>query len=101
MLENLVLEFNPGLITYAYLGRENLIIKNLSYLDTSIIERFNELFSESQIITLNEDIHKTFTEKKDKILKLDHIRLISTSYPEYENKLSEAMLSRLTLLEVK
>ena len=99
ILENIVLEYNPGLITYAYLGKENIILKNLSYLDTSIIERFNELFSESQIITLNEDIHKTFTEEKDKVLKLDHIRTIATSYSEYENKLSEAITSRFTIIE--
>ena len=100
ILENIVLEYNPGLITYAYLGKENIILKNLSYLDTSIIERFNELFSESQIITLNEDIHKTFTDEKDKILKLEHIRTIATSYSEYESKLSEAIASRFTLVEV-
>ena len=100
ILENIVIEFNPGLITYSYLGKENIILKNISYLETSILERFNELFSESQIITLNEDIHKTFTEQKDKIIKVDHIRVIATSYSEYENKLSEAIASRFTLLEV-
>ncbi len=100
ILENIVLEYNPGLITYSYLGNENIILKNLSYLETSIVERFNELFSESQIITLNEDIHKTFTEKDDKILKFNHIRIIATSYPEYESKLSEAIASRFTILQV-
>ena len=82
------------------MGNENIILKNISYLDTSILERFNELFSESQIITLNEDIHKTFTEEKDKVLKFNHIRIIATSYSEYENKLSEAIASRFTILEV-
>ena len=101
LLENIILEYNPGLITYAYLGKENIILKNISYLDTSILERFNELFFESQMITLNEDIHKTFTEEKDKILKLEHIRIIATSYSEYENKLSEAIISRFTTIEVK
>jgi hypothetical protein len=100
ILENIVLEYNPGLITFSYLGNENIILKNLSYLETSIVERFNELFSESQIITLNEDIHKTFTNKEDKILKLNHIRIIATSYPEYESKLSEAIASRFTVLQV-
>ena len=100
ILEIIVLEYNPGLITYSYLGNENIILKNLSYLETSIVERFNELFSESQIITLNEDIHKTFTDKDDKILKFNHIRIIATSYPEYESKLSEAIASRFTMLQV-
>ena len=85
ILENIVLEYNPGLITYAYLGKENLILKNFSFLDTSIIERFNEFFSESQIITLNEDIHKTFTDENDKVLKLEHIRIIATSYSDMVN----------------
>ena len=100
ILENIILEYNPGLITYAYLGKENLILKNFSYLDTSIIERFNEFFSELQIITLNEDIHKTFTGENDKVLKLDHIRIIATSYSELENKISEAIASRFTIIEV-
>jgi len=61
-LDNLLLEYNPGIITSSYLGKHTLLLKNISNLDTSILERFNEFFSEPQILTLNKDIHKTFTD---------------------------------------
>ena len=92
--------FNPSIITKAYLWNRNLILKNISNLDTSVLERFNEFFSEYQTLTLNEDIHKTFTEDNDKVLRLKNIRIIATSYPGYENKISETISSRFTIIEV-
>ena len=99
-LENLKLVFNPSIITKAYLWNRNLILKNISNLDTSILERFNEFFSEYQTLTLNEDIHQTFTDKENKTLKLKNIRIIATSNPGYENKISETISSRFTIIEV-
>ena len=93
ILEDIILEFKPGIITYSYLGEKNLIFKNISNLDTSILERFNEFFTESQVLNLNEDINNTFTEKDNKLLKLSNIRIIASSYSGTKDKISESISS--------
>lgn len=98
ILEDMILEFKPGIITYSYLGKNNLIFKNISNIDTSILERFNEFFTESQVLNLNEDINNTFTEKDNKLLKLSNIGIISSSYSGTEDKISEAISSRFTTI---
>ena len=100
ILDDIILEYKPGIITKSYLGQNNLLLKNISKLDTSVLERFNEFFSESQILTLNEDIHNTFSDKKNKKLKLSTIRTIATSYSGTENKISETISSRFTIIQM-
>ena len=65
-LNNINLEFKPGLILNSILSGKSLILKYLSNLPTVVLERFNELFSGKHNLTLNEDIHDTFILKKEK-----------------------------------
>ena len=100
ILSNLELEFRPGLFLAAILEGKSLILKNLSNLPTIILERFNELFSGKHNLTLNEDIHNTFTDKSNKEL-IDissNFRVLATCPPNSVTKLSEAVLSRFSVI---
>ena len=103
ILTDMILEFRPGLILSAILKRSKLIIKNLSNLPTTVLERFNELFSGKHNLTINEDIHDTFTEKNKKELCnfSEYFRIFATCPNSSLSKLSEAVLSRFTVNRVE
>ena len=65
-LNDINLEFKPGLILDSIFKGKSLILKYLSNLPTVVLERFNELLSGSHNLTLNEDIYDTFTNKGNK-----------------------------------
>ena len=101
-LIDLKMDFKPGLILNAIFNDKSLIIKNLSKVKTSVLERFNELFSDKNILTLSEDTTNTFTSEKNKELKnFQNFRIIATSRLNEEITLSEAILSRFTRIYVE
>ena len=102
LLSDMVIEFRPGLILSAILGQRSLILGNLPNAKTVVLERFNELISGKHNLTLNEDIHETFTTEKDKELNnFINFRIIATCKQGYENRLSEALLSRFTVMSIE
>lgn len=100
VLSNTVLEFRPGIFLSSILQGKSLILKNLANLPTEVLERFNELFSGKQNITLSEDIHNTFTATDNKELSNfnDNFRVFATCTDS--SKLSEAVLSRFSVISV-
>jgi hypothetical protein len=68
-LSDIILEFRPCLFLTAILSKIKLILKNLSNLPTTVLERFNELFSGKHNLTVNKDIYNTFTPPTDKELR--------------------------------
>jgi MoxR-like ATPase len=106
VLLDMKLEFKPGLFLSAILGGKSLILKNLSNLPTEVLERFNELFSDQHSLTIPEDIYNTFTSKNKKELsnfsenRFHKFRVIATCPTGYSSKLSEAALSRFTVIAV-
>ena len=101
-LSNMIIEFRPGLFLNAILGGSCLILKNLSNLPTIILERFNELFSGKCNITINEDIPNTITPETNKELSEfnKNFRVFGTCPPGATSQLSEAVISRFTLIYV-
>ena len=99
-LNNINLEFKPGLILNSILSGKSLILKYLSNLPTVVLERFNELFSGKHNLTLNEDIHDTFTKEGHKEFSDlgENYRIFATCSLGEQNKLSEAVLSRFTII---
>ena len=99
-LNNINLEFKPGLILNSILSGKSLILKYLSNLPTVVLERFNELFSGKHNLTLTEDIHDTFTKEGNKELTNlgENFRIFATCSLGEQNKLSEAVLSRFTVI---
>ena len=76
--------------------------KNLSKVKTSVIERFNELISDKNILTLSEDTTNTFTSEKNKELKtFQNFRIIAADGLNEEITLSEAILSHFTRIYVE
>ena len=102
-LINMVIEFKPGLILEAILTKKSLILKNMPQVKTIVLERFNELFSGKHNLTLVEDIPGTFTTKNEKEFRNfnDNFRVIATCKTGEETKLSEALLSRFSLIVVE
>ena len=102
VLSNTTLEFRPGLFLNSILQGQSLILRDLSNLPTIVLERFNELFSGKQNITLSEDIHNTFTSPDDKELTNfnDTFRVFATCPANSPSRLSEAVLSRFTVISV-
>ena len=102
VLSNTTLEFRPGLFLNSILQGQSLILKDLSNLPTIVLERFNELFSGKQNITLSEDIHNTFTPQDYKELTnfSDSFRVFATCPANSPSRLSEAVLSRFTVISV-
>ena len=101
-LSNMIIEFRPGLFLTAILGGSCLILKNLSNLPTIILERFNELFSGKCNITVNEDIPNTVTPENNKELTEfnKNFRVFGTCPPGATSQLSEAVISRFSLIYV-
>ena len=99
-LNNINLEFKPGLILDAIFRGKSLILKYLSNLPTIVLERFNELLSGKHNLTLNEDIYDTFTkEGNNEFSNLgENFRIFATCSFGEQNKLSEAVLSRFTII---
>jgi MoxR-like ATPase len=102
-LINMVIEFKPGLILEAILTKKSLILKNMPQVKTIVLERFNELFSGKHNLTLVEDIPGTFTTKNEKEFRNFNVnfRVIATCKAGEESKLSEALLSRFSLIAVE
>jgi len=99
-LINMEIEFKPGLILSAILNKKSLILKDMPKVKTIILERFNELFSGKNNLTLVEDIPGTLTTKKNKEFRIinKNFRVIATCKPGDELKLSESLLSRFTVI---
>ena len=99
-LSDICLEFKPGLFFDSLIEGRPLILKYISNLPTIVLERFNELLSTQQSLTINEDIHNTFTNKDKKELSKfsDNFRIFGTSQTNEVNKLSDAVLSRCSLI---
>ena len=94
------IEFKPGLILSAILNKKSLILKDMPQVKTIVLERFNELFSGKHNLTLVEDIPGTLTTKENKELRNfnKNFRVIATCKTGDEMKLSEALLSRFTVI---
>ena len=101
-VSDIIIEFNLGLILKAIFSDRSLLLKNLSEIQTSEFERFNELFS-AFTITLHEDIYNTFTPSYDKEIKnfSKRIRFFATCQQGASTKLSEAVLSRFTPINIE
>ena len=99
-LINMEIEFKPGLILSAILNKKSLILKDMPQVKTIVLERFNELFSGKHNLTLVEDIPGTLTTKENKELRNfnENFRVIATCKPGDELKLSEALLSRFSVI---
>ena len=78
---------------------KSLLLKNLSEIPISELERFNELFS-GFTITLHDDINNTFSSSFDKEIRnfSKIIRFFATCPQGSTTKMSEAVLSRFTLI---
>ena len=106
ILLDMKLEFKPGLFLSSILSGKSLILKNLSNLPTEVLERFNELFSDQHSLTIPEDIYNTFTSKNKKEFSnfsknsFHKFRVIATCPFGYTSKLSEAVLSRFTVISI-
>ena len=99
---DLKMDFKPGLILSAIFTDKFLILKNISKVKTSVLERFNELLSDKNIITLTEDTTNTFTSKEEKEIKgYNNFRIIGTSSINDEISLSESILSRFTIIAIE
>ena len=98
-LLNMIIEFNPGLLLQAFLGGSSLILKNLHYLPSNILERFNK-----SDITINEDIYNTITPESNKTLSIKEFnrsfRIFGTCLSGTSSQLSETILSRFSLIHV-
>jgi len=99
-LNNIKIEFKPGLILSSILNKKSLILKDIPQAKTFVLERLNELFSGKHYLTLVEDIPGTLTtkENKDLINFKEDFRVIATCKPGEELKLSEGLLSRFTVI---
>ena len=99
-LNDINLEFKPGLILDSIFRGKSLILKYLSNLPTVVLERFNELFSGKHNLTLNEDIYDTFTNEGNKEFSDlgENFRIFATCSFGQQNKLSEPVLSRFTII---
>ena len=76
ILNNIKLEFKPGLFTSAILSGNSLDLRNFDKIPTTTLERFNELFTGMKTLTLNEDKFNTITTSKNKTIckTVDFIR---------------------------
>lgn len=81
ILNNIKLEFKPGLFTLAFLSGDSLDIRNFDKIPTTTLERFNELFTGMKTFPLNEDKFNTLTTPKRKTIcdTVDFIRFFATS----------------------
>lgn len=102
MFSNFTSLFKPGLITRSIFQQNSLILKNFAQPSPSVIERFNELLSVTPSLTLFEDTTSTFTsENHNKLYGFsNNFRIIGICLPYEKRNLSDAMLSRLTEVQV-
>ena len=99
-LFDMVIEFNPGIFTSAIIRECNLILKNITSVKTENLERLNEALTGNKKITLNEDTQNSFTEENNKEIIFNNFRIVGTCNEGEETSLSEAFLSRFTLIYV-
>ena len=97
-----VIVFKPGFILDSLIRDKPFILKDISNLHSDVLERFNQFLTEEKKITLIEDIYNTFTNNDNKeIIFNASNRVLATANDGYENKLSEAILSRFTVINVE
>ena len=95
------IEFKPGIFISARIRGYNLILKNIRCVKTENLERLNEALTGNKKITLNEDNHNSFTPENNKeIIFGNYFRLIGICNEGEETSLSDAFLSRFTLIYV-
>ena len=99
-LFNMTIEFKPGILISSLINGNNLILKNITAVKTENLERLNEALTGNKKITLNEDTQDSFTPKNNKEIKFNNFRIIGTCKEGQETSLSEAFISRFTLLYV-
>ena len=99
-LNNVNLEFKSGLILNSILSGKSLILKYLSNLPTVVLESFKELFSGKHNLSLNVNIHDTFTKEGDREFSNlgENFRIFATYFLGEQNKFSKAILSRFTII---
>ena len=97
----LLIEFQPGILLSAVIKKKLLILKKITDVKTENLERLNECLTGNKKITLNEDIQNTYTDENKKEIDLGKdFRIIATCNEGEESKLSDAFLSRFTLIFV-
>ena len=102
-MKDIIIDFKLGLILHALFANKDLILKNFGKVKTSVLERFNDFFS-NNMIALNEDFSNNFTSKYNKELKFNNHRnnrIIATIRLGEEINLSETILSRFTIINVE
>ena len=100
-LIDIIIEFKPGIFISARIKGYNLILKNITYVKTENLERLNEILTGNKKITLNEDTQNSFTKENNKEISFaKDFRLIGTCNEGEETSLSDAFLSRFTLIYV-
>ena len=100
-LFDMKIEFKPGIFISARIKGYNLILKNITYVKTENLERLNEALTGNKIITLNEDTQNSFTPENNKEISFSNdFRVVETCNEGEETSLSDAFLSRFTLIYV-
>ena len=100
-LFDMKIEFKPGIFISARIKGYNLILKNITYVKTENLERLNEALTGNKKITLNEDTQNSFTPEHNKEISFSNdFRVIGTCNEGEETSLSDAFLSRFTLIYV-
>ena len=101
LFSDYIIAFKPGFVLEALLKDKPFVLKNISNLYSDVLERFNQFFTEEQKIILIEDIYDTFTDGENKEISFyNKNRVLATANTGYENKLSEPILSRFTVINV-
>ena len=97
----MIIEFKPGIFISARIKGCNLILKNITYVKTENLERLNEALTGNKKITLNEDTQNSFTPENNKEISFSNdFRVVGTCNEGEETSLSDAFLSRFTLIYV-
>jgi midasin (ATPase involved in ribosome maturation) len=97
----MIIEFKPGIFISARIKGCNLILKNITKVKTEYLERLNEVLTGNKKITLNEDFQNSFTKENNKDLNFSNdFRAVGTCNEGEETSLSDAFLSRFTLIYV-
>ena len=100
-LFDMIIEFKPGIFISARIKGCNLILKNITYVKTENLERLNEALTGNKKITLNEDTQNSFTSENNKEISFSNdFRIVGTCNEGEETSLSDAFLSRFTLIYV-
>ena len=101
-LSNYIIVFKPGFILDSLIKDKPFVLKDISNLHSDVLERFNQFLTEDKKISLIEDIYNTFTSDNNKEITFNTSnRVLATANDGYENKLSEAILSRFTIINVE